>query len=72
MNQTYARSAQHDYRHGVLGQVLLVRQIAVASDKNFKLSLCQREKASVLDAIPAHVLNGFDIVAGQVARQPPI
>ena len=66
VNQPDALRLENDYRDGKSGEVLLERQISVTSDKYLKLTLGQRQKPAVTDAIPTHVLHGFDIMARKV------
>jgi hypothetical protein len=72
MNQTSALSVKHHHGNGVLGQILLIRQISISGDKDLEQVLGQRKQLAVFDARPAHVLCRFDVVAGQVARQSPV
>ena len=68
VNQEDALGLKHHHGDQEFGQVLLKREISVASDQDIELSLSQSEEAPVFDAIPVHVLNRFDVVTRKLAR----
>jgi hypothetical protein len=53
------------------GQVLLKGKIAIDGDKDVEVLSRQGEQLTVLDRCPAHLADGLDVVADDVAGQPP-
>ena len=45
---------------------------SVWSDNDLEIALGQHQQTPIMDATPAHLLDGLHLVARQVAPQPPI
>ena len=63
VDESDARGVKHDDCDVNTRQILLKRQIAIASDEDLELRLSQGQQTPVLDAIPAHVLDCLHFVA---------
>ena len=64
-----ARRMNDDHRKRKTLEALLVFKIAIDGDQNIKLGCSTPQQFAVLDAGPAELSNGLDLVAGKVVAQ---
>ncbi len=69
--EAIARRNHNDYRDVERRQVLLVRQVPVAGQKNVEVRSSHREQLPVGLASPPHLGSGFDVVTDELALQAP-
>jgi hypothetical protein len=53
-------------------QILLKGQVSIHSDEHVEVFRSKRQQRAILDRRPTHLTGRFDVVADNVAREPPI
>jgi hypothetical protein len=55
-----------------LRQVLLEGEITINVNEDIELSFGETQKLAVLRRCPAHLLSRFNIMPGEIAREPAV